>query len=259
MEELDLLQEHIERDFYTLQASGQESQPLSMLLHGHVLLVARRISKQNYADGPYALYLQYLMCFPPIHSKWDVRYGDDFGEDNNLALSTCLLILEQVNAYDPENISSLAFRMLRRTLRLMSTLFITLVEKPPGTPGREHLSFANLLAPPKFFITILKYFEAPRYISFVLWDGFDSFGELAIRFIYVVDSMSPHLTSERINSWNSTIQTLFAATFQNVPPQFFTRRIGTPKTLSQILMQSSSSLNFLSNLEPTRTPLMTVV
>jgi hypothetical protein len=121
------------------------------------------------------------------------------------------------------------------------------------------LSFANLLAPPKFFITILKYFEAPRYISFVLWDGFDSFGELAIRFIYVVDSMSPHLTSERINSWNSTIQTLFAATFQNVPPQFFTQRIGTPKTLSQILMQSSSSLNFLSHLEPTRTPLMTVV
>jgi hypothetical protein len=50
MEELDLLQEHIERDFYTLQASGQESQPLSMLLHGHVLLVARRISKQNYTD-----------------------------------------------------------------------------------------------------------------------------------------------------------------------------------------------------------------
>lgn len=47
LEELDLLQEHIERNFYTLQNDGPESKPLSMLLHGHVLLVTRRISNQS--------------------------------------------------------------------------------------------------------------------------------------------------------------------------------------------------------------------
>ncbi|EFX69529.1 hypothetical protein DAPPUDRAFT_113609 [Daphnia pulex] len=31
-------------------------------------------------------------------------------------------------------------------------------------------------------------------ISYKLWDGFRNIGELVIRFLYVVDSMSPHLT-----------------------------------------------------------------
>ncbi|XP_046649292.1 uncharacterized protein LOC124340729 [Daphnia pulicaria] len=193
MQELDVLREEIQRGFYTLQHHDGQERPLTMLLHGHALLVARRIGKQHYADGPYALYLRYLMGFPPIHYDWYLCYGD-FDEDNHLVLSICVLILQQVNGYDPRNISALSFKMLSRTLRLMSSVLISLVDTRPGTLGREHLSCANLLVPPQFFATILNYFEAPQCFSFKRWEGFENFGELVIRFLYVVDSISPHLT-----------------------------------------------------------------
>lgn len=67
VEEWDLLQKHIELNFYTLQNDGPESKPLSLLLHGHVILVTRRISNQANEDGPYfSLYLNYLLRCPPI-------------------------------------------------------------------------------------------------------------------------------------------------------------------------------------------------
>lgn len=45
-------------------------------------------------------------------------------------------------------------------------------------------------------------------ISYKLWDGFRNFLELVIRFLYVVDSMSPHFTdreSQQLEECYSTI------------------------------------------------------
>jgi hypothetical protein len=157
MQDLDSLQEHIERKFNTLETNEPESKPLSTLLRGHVLLVVRRISKQDYLDGPYSLYLRHLQRCPPIHFLWAVS-SSNYGQAAKLVMNTCLLILEQAIGYDIGSISGNSFKIFSRTLRYLCTLFTRLLLKPPGTPGKEHLSCANLLAPPQFFITILNYF-----------------------------------------------------------------------------------------------------
>jgi hypothetical protein len=197
MEELDLLQEEIERHFHWLHDDGQEWRTLSTAMRGQVLLLVRRISKQNYADGPYALYLRHLQRCPPIHVLWALS-SSDYGQAAKLVMNTCLLILEQAIGNEHVSISKNSFKMFSRSLRYMCTLLTRLLRKPPGTPGRELLSCANLLVPPQFFIAILNYFKAPHMMSREVWDGFDNFGHLVSRFLYLVDSMASHLT-EREN------------------------------------------------------------
>jgi hypothetical protein len=193
MEELDLLEEDFERN--------KANRDLEVRLRCNVrmqrqcLLVIRRISSQtNY--GP-SFYIQRLYEFCTWKMEDYVNEIDLSTELKRIVINTFLLILEQLTGFDPQLLPCQSFNVFMKSLGFASRYLALLAKKPPGYPGREDLSHANLLAATKFIATIAKCFPNPALMSLsFINDDYDSFAEIIWDLVFVMESMSPYLNNE---------------------------------------------------------------
>ena len=208
-EELKLLQEDFERNYLPLHAR-QTRLPCFKRMQIQALLVIRRISSEL-NNGPYWLYLKCLLKFGECfsHDAWGSGVFNSVA-DRKLLINILLLILEEMNGFDPKLLSRKLICVFTETISLLSIYFIRILDEVPGIPGgREEISYGNLLTPTKFISTIAELFPAisadytlrKSMMTSVRWLGQGSveyigFAELVLRFLYIVDSVSSQMTKE---------------------------------------------------------------
>jgi hypothetical protein len=181
MEEMDLLQEDFARNYLSLLDDDMRLPCVKrMVIQAH--LVIRRISSQaNYIGNPDWLYLKSLLDFADLLS-----FNTAF--ESKLKINTYLLILEELNGFDPKLIPLQTFGIFIAALVYSSYYFRSMVTEPPGTPKRRELSYTNLLTPSKFISIIPKIF--PKNTVFT------EIGEIVYDFLFVMDRISPQLTDK---------------------------------------------------------------
>lgn len=74
-----------------------------------------------------------------------------------------------MNECDPTILSSYTFDVFLETLHQMSDFFYKTLQAPAGYPGKEELSYANLLAPFKIISTIGKFFPETKMQMARIW------------------------------------------------------------------------------------------
>ena len=172
--ELDLLQDIYERD-HRLWIRNLRFIPSKRLMQIQALLVLRRIVSEAHLDYPHVLYLASLFNFT-------VRVDAEQRSEIKLIINSLVLILEQMNGYDPELLPSKPRDVFKKTLNEISIYFCRALR------NRENLSYANLLAPIKFFGIIAKRFPNNA--------AFPYYVEAFYRILFVFESISPTMTKE---------------------------------------------------------------
>jgi hypothetical protein len=178
MEELKLLQEDFERYHMSLD----EQLPFVKQLKIQALLVIRRIFTQVNLGHPHWIYLRGLLG---LVDTWTLG--------SNIYI--LLLILEQMNGFDPKLLPLDILDFFIRALHLLSINFLKTLSESSGNPASGELSYDNLLAPTEFITTISKFFPNPAMISSVNIVHV-SFASTVYRFLFVLDSISPRLTNQ---------------------------------------------------------------
>jgi hypothetical protein len=84
---------------------------------------------------------------------------------------------------------TIAFFM--KTLHDLSKFFFDSRMKPAGSPEREELSYANLLAPIRFIGEVANFFSRATMMSATF-----KFVEIVYRFVLVFESISRQLTNQ---------------------------------------------------------------
>jgi ankyrin repeat protein len=196
MEELDLLQEDFEQHHPVFDNGGDD---VSYLLKGirmniQALLVTRRISSQADLKQPYWLYLRGLLY---LADRYD-NLLEPLHECKMLT-NVYLLILEQLNGFDPKLLSRPTFNVFTTAIDLLSQTFCKILEKSFDNPAREELTYKNLLAPTECINTMSKFFSNPAMISSVKFGKY-FFAEIICRFLLVLDEISPLMSNqEKLN------------------------------------------------------------
>jgi hypothetical protein len=159
------------------------------------LLVIRRYSSQNNLEHPYWLYLHSLMMFGYF---FELR---GFYHERKLLVNIYLLILEQLNGFDPKLIPRKTFDVFTSAIGLLAKVFREILDGSDGSPASEELNYTNLLATAEYINTISKFFPNPAMISSVEFKNyFDhrcfSFAEIIFHFLYVLDEISPEMSNQ---------------------------------------------------------------
>jgi hypothetical protein len=117
MEELDLLQEDVEHNF----ESFDHVFPLSCVKRMKIqaLLVTRRISNQAGLEHPYLLYLTGLCNFADVFEREETSL-----RERKTLINIYLLILEQLNGFDPTLLPRKTFDVFNTAICLLSNLFL---------------------------------------------------------------------------------------------------------------------------------------
>nr|CAH0106529.1 unnamed protein product [Daphnia galeata] len=138
LEELDILQENFE--------NGVE-QFSRQCIKIQALLVLRRITTQANLEYPHRLYLESLQYFADF-------YQCSFSPYNyKLIINVYLLLMEQLNGFDPKLLPRKSFDVFTNTICLLSLIFFEILEEcGDDGPERKELNYKNLLAPTEFII-----------------------------------------------------------------------------------------------------------
>jgi hypothetical protein len=203
LEELDILQETF------IEARVQPER------HGQIkiqaLLVIRRITTQANLEYPYRLYLESLLYFAVFYYYLSsIRDLEVF----KLVINVHLLLMEQVNGFDPKLLPRKTFEVFQITISILSDIFNDILEKfNPDEEEREELNYKNLLAPTECISSISKYFANPAMISSVYFLD-HSFAEIVFRFLVVLDEISPQMSNQEKQKleeyYSNFIQNFFA-------------------------------------------------
>jgi hypothetical protein len=122
-----------------------------------------------------------------------------YSSENHLIINTFLLILEQINGFDPKKITRKSFDVFSRTLHEMSDYFFQMLRQPSDSPGSKELTYANLVMPTRYFHTISNVFPQPEIISSLFakyWFIRYNLAVLVFRFVFLLESISPRLSSQ---------------------------------------------------------------
>ena len=153
IEELDLLQEDFERNFFWSSGMREMRVPCVKRLVIQALLFIRRISDQEDLEHPNWLYLQSLFDLADV---W--RFENYFG------INLYLFILEELNGFDPNLFSLKSFYIFIISLDRLSNYFVDHLREPSNSPRGRELNYANLLMITKWITSIqfnpdFEYFE----------------------------------------------------------------------------------------------------
>jgi hypothetical protein len=94
------------------------------------LLVIQRVTSQSNSEYPSSLYLKSLLQFG-VDLVCDLGYS----AENQLITNTFLLILEQINGFDPKKIPRKSSDVFIDTLIEIPYYFNKMLEQPPNSPG----------------------------------------------------------------------------------------------------------------------------
>ena len=213
IEEFDLLEE----DRETLYFNGVNAVVIQ------ALLVIRRYSSQNNLGHPYWLYLRSLMMFAEMFKE-----GFEMHEtlsESKLLVNIYLLILEQLNGFDPKLLPRKIFDVFASAIHCLSKHYCEIIDDSLDSPAREELNYKNLLAPTEFIATMSKFFSNPAMISSVefyyylhQFEHF-SFAEIIYRFLVVLDEISPQMSKQE----NQKLEEYYSNYLQN----FFAHQTST--------------------------------
>ena len=199
LEELDILQENFE--------NGVE-QFSRQCIKIQALLVLRRITTQANLQYPHRLYLESLGYFADFYHRYS-----EIG-NYKLIINVNLLLMEQLNGFDPKLLPHKSFDVFTNTICLLSMIFFEILEEyGDDGPERKELNYKNLLAPTEFISTISKFFSNPAMISSeIFWNI--SFADFVFRFLVVLDEISPQISNQEKQKleeyYSNFIQNFFA-------------------------------------------------
>jgi hypothetical protein len=233
MEEIDFLQEEFENhSLFVYHAQIQCMKRWQI----QALLVILRISSQAHHGHLHWLYLECLFSFTEfVFARM---------RESKIVLNSYLLVLEQMNGFDPKQISRQSFEIFIKTLGRLANHFRKASKGPPDSPARKELTYENLLVPTEFIAKILKLFPESAMISSIKIMG-HRFALFVYNFLLVFNSISPQMTNEEKQKleeyYSSYIRQLFTertATVLNVALTFYSFYQGKHlylDTLKQIL------------------------
>jgi hypothetical protein len=174
------------------------------------LLVIRRISAQEHLGHLQCLYPQSLIDYADLV----------FHTRNWQFLNKGLFILEELNGYDPNLFSPRSFGELIRTLDRLSRHFISRLDqstdcfiaassKPPNSPERRDLNYANLLIITKLATSIQPnhpHFQNSAIASCVLMG-------VIYYLVFILNSISSRITSQE----KQILETFYYDYFRDFP------------------------------------------
>lgn len=137
--------------------------------------------------------------------------------NHEIVLNTCMLIMEQMNEFEPEMLSPLSpqtYDLFITILGFQSKYLVRMLEEPLDSPAREEFIYANLLAANKFIATISKFFPEPAMISSIEIEG-NSFAKIVYCFLSVLDSISSQLTNQE----NQILEEYYSNYIRNLFPE----------------------------------------
>jgi hypothetical protein len=176
IEELDILQEDFEHS--NLSSDSEVHLSCAMRMKMQAVFVVRRISTQANLGHIYRLYLESLYDFAAVV---------DFFE-SKLLINSYLLVLEQMNGFDPKLFSLQSVAIFMNRLENISYFFNYMLTAPLDSTGRREVTYANLFATSKFFSLVAKTFPNS--------EAFGDFAKHVYCFLFTLHSISPQLTNQ---------------------------------------------------------------
>jgi hypothetical protein len=192
MEELDLLQEDLER-CSSLFTNAALPCVKRMLIQS--LLVIRRIFTQANPGQLCWSYLKHFLVFAKFVSL-------HIQDSNKLLINIYLQILELMNRFDQKMLSCQSFYVIGKALSKLACHFHDMIWNSSNGPGSaEELTYYNLLVPTESIDMIFQFARDPETILsdptllYSPWDIFLS-SKVIYVFLLVLNSISPQLTKE---------------------------------------------------------------
>ena len=198
LEELDILQANFENGF---QPQFRER----IKIQG--LLVLRRITTQANLEYPHRLYLKRLSYF-----------ADFYFDDLKIGINVNLLLMEQLNGFDPKLLPRETFDVFTSAISILSDIFYNIQQEfDPDDDERKELNYNYLLGPTECISSLSKFFANPAMISSVNYyshEGAYSFADVVFRFLLVLDEISPRISNQEKKKleeyYSNFIQNFFA-------------------------------------------------
>jgi hypothetical protein len=186
MEELDLLQEDFDRNFVLFNRDFR----ISFKIRIQALLQIRRILYQTKHRKHLCWFnLQSLFNFSEFIKVHMLMQN----QGSRMEINTYLVILEQLNAFEPSHLSRESLDVFMDALNMLAKHFQKKLREPPSSPEREDMFYSNFLVPAKFIAGISQIF--PNVLTFSsLFNG--CFIEVVHRYILLLDSISPRITDK---------------------------------------------------------------
>ena len=213
MEELDLLQEDLER-CSSLFTNAALPCVKRMLIQS--LLVTRRIFIQA---NPGHLCWPYLKNFFVLADLVPLQFPHII-QENKLIINIYLHILELMNGFDTKMLSCQSFRVIVKALGELSVHFDDAILKSSNGPANEELTYHNLLVPTESIAMIIKFVHDPETVRSgneyeSPWDDV-CLSKIIYVLLMVLNSISPKITKEE----KQKLEVYYAKFIRNFFPEY---------------------------------------
>lgn len=212
MEELDLLQEDLERCSSLFTNAGL---PCVKRMLIQSLLVTRRIFIQT---NPGHLCWPYLKNFFVLADL--VPLQSPHIQENKLIINIYLHILELMNGFDTKMLSGQSFCVIVKALGELSVHFDYAILSSSNGPANEELTYHNLLVPTESIAMIIKFVQDPETVRSgneyeSPWDDV-RLSKIIYVLLMVLNSISPEITKEE----KQKLEVYYAKFIRNFFPEY---------------------------------------